>query len=182
MICTNINQLYFDWLCVLVQGRKSGQYNKLLKHLHDTEFTYIIPLDGNRFEDGIELRYRFGLCNDIEPAVIASELDTKPCSVLEMLIALAMRIEENIMIDLDDGSRCERWFWSMIRNLGLDDMTNIRYDSQKVNEIIFAFLERRYARDGRGGLFTVPNYRHDMRQTEIWYQMMWYLDNIINVD
>lgn len=151
-----------------------------MKHMHDIDFTYTIPLDANRYEDGIELRYRFGIENDINAAVIASKLDICPCSVLEMMIALSLRIEDNIMIDLDEGSKSERWFWDMVENLGLLDMTNMYYDPEKVNRIIISLLDRTYSRDGKGGLFTVPNYRYDMRRTEIWYQMMWHLDNIIN--
>ena len=148
--------------------------------MHDIDFTYTISLDANRYEDGIELRYRFGIENDIDAAVIASKLDICPCSVLEMMIALSLRIEDNIMIDLDEGSKSERWFWDMVENLGLLDMTNMYYDPEKVNRIIISLLDRTYSRDGKGGLFTVPNYRYDMRRTEIWYQMMWHLDNIIN--
>lgn len=180
MICTNINRLYFEWLCELVRKSEQGQYDKLLEHLYSIEFTYSIPLDGNRYEDGIDLRYRFGIYEGISQAAIAAELDIMPCSVLEMIIALAMRAEENIMIDLDEGAQFQRWFWDMIRNLGLGDMTNIQYDPQKVDMVISDLLNRKYECNGRGGLFTVPNYRRDMRKTEIWYQMMWYLDNIID--
>lgn len=39
-------------------------------------------------------------------------------------------------------------------------------------------MEREYERNGEGGLFTVNNGR-DMRTTEIWYQMNYYLSEII---
>ena len=53
---------YFDWMYQLVvDDRYSNKsYRKLFARLYDTEFTYTIPMDGNRAEDGIDLRYRFG--------------------------------------------------------------------------------------------------------------------------
>ena len=53
---------YFDWMYQLVvDDRYSNKsYRKLFSRLYDTEFTYTIPMDGNRAEDGIDLRYRFG--------------------------------------------------------------------------------------------------------------------------
>lgn len=51
---------YFDWMYQLVvDDRYSNKsYRKLFARLYDTEFTYTIPMDGNRGEDGIDLRYR----------------------------------------------------------------------------------------------------------------------------
>jgi len=74
-------------------------YQKLLRHLHNIDFQYMLPMDGNRAEDGIDLRYRFGYEKEYEGSTIASYLDNSPCSVLEMLIALAFRCEEHIMTD-----------------------------------------------------------------------------------
>lgn len=51
--------------------------------------------------------------------MIASYLDNRPCSVLEMIIALAIRLEEHIMDDPDIGNRTGQWFWDMIVSLGL---------------------------------------------------------------
>lgn len=40
---------YFDWMYQLVvDNRYSKSYRKLFARLHDTEFTYTIPMDGNR--------------------------------------------------------------------------------------------------------------------------------------
>ena len=41
------------------------------------------------------------------------------------------------------------------------------------------FLNRQYEADGRGGLFIVRNSRFDLRTVEIWYQAMWYLDEVL---
>ena len=84
---------YFDWMYQLVvDDRYSNKsYRKLFARLYDTEFTYTIPMDGNRAEDGIDLRYRFGREQLYSDAMVASCLDDRPCSILEMMIALAIR-------------------------------------------------------------------------------------------
>ena len=107
-------QLVFD-------GRYSKRlsYRKLLRELHRIEFTYSIPMDGNRAEDGVDLRYRFGYENGYSSSMISVYLDNRMCSVLEMMIALAIRCEEHIMDDPDIGNRTGQWFWNMIVNLGL---------------------------------------------------------------
>ena len=58
-----LNNAYFEWMYQLVcddEYSKGLSYRKLLYLLHDTDFTYTIAMDSNRYEDGIDLRYRFG--------------------------------------------------------------------------------------------------------------------------
>jgi hypothetical protein len=142
--------------------------------LHDIEFRYLIPKDENRAEDGISLRYRFSRLYDY---VDYDDLDG-PCTVLEMMVALAIRCEEDIMDDANLGNRTKQWFWNMIVSLGLGSMTDSRFDERRVDNIIERFLDRDYEPDGRGGLFTVRHCDYDLRDVEIWYQMCWYLDSI----
>ena len=182
MTRSELNSEYFDWMCRLVCNRRYTRglsYQKLLRFLHSVDFNYTIEMDGNREEDGIDLRYRFGYENSYENTMISSYLDNSPCSVLEMLIALAIRCEEHIMNDPDIGNRTGQWFWDMIENLGLRKMTDARFDKNYADEIIQRFLDRRYKRNGEGGLFTVEHCRRDLRTVEIWYQMCWYLDEIV---
>jgi len=182
MTRNELNNEYFEWMYQLVCNEKYPKrlsHRKLLTHLHDMEFTYIIGMDGNRAEDGTDLRYRFGYERQYEAPVIATYLDDRPCSILEMLTALAIRCEEHIMDDPDIGNRTGQWFWSMISNLGLDFMSDTKFDKRYLDGVISKFLNREYKRNGEGGLFTVNNCKHDLRTAEIWYQMCWYLDDII---
>ena len=133
-------------------------------------------MDGNRAEDGVDLRYRFGYEHNIETPVIAECLDDKECSVLEMMVALAVRCEEHIMDNPDVGDRTGKWFRDMIANLGLNGMTDDCFDRHYVERILHRFMSREYKRNGDGGLFTEHHNRIDMRFVEIWYQAMWYLD------
>lgn len=175
-----LNNLYFEWMYRLVccdeQHFEGVSYRKLLYLLHDVEFTYTIPMDGNRAEDGIDLRYRFGYENEYEEPMIATYLDNRPCSVLEMMVALAIRCEEHIMDDQDIGDRTGQWFWNMIANMGLSSMNDVDFDRNYAQKTIQKFLSRKYKRNGEGGLFTVHHCRKDLRTVEIWYQMHWYLD------
>lgn len=169
---------YFDWLFNVVCGHRYSKqisYRKLLMHLHNTEFIYSIPRDENRAEDGIDLRYRFSTFKGYD----AAEYLDEPCSVLEMMIALAIRCEENIMDDPDMGDRTGYWFWSMVTTLGLGHMTDDQYDRSLVDDILTRFLNREYDPDGKGGLFQIRRCDRDLRKVEIWFQLCWYLDSIV---
>lgn len=181
MTRSELNDRYFHWMCQLVPIRRYSRgrsYQKLLYFLYNVDFRYTIPMDGNREADGIDLRYRFGYENSYNESLIASYLDNRPCSVLEMMIALAIRCEENIMEDPEIGDRSGRWLWDMIVNLGLEDMNDTRFDERYVEEVVDRFLNRKYKKNGEGGLFKVRNPRRDMRTADIWYQMCWYLDEL----
>lgn len=170
---------YFEWLWNFTKCRGHSQNRKIITLLHDIEFRYSIPMDANREEDGIDLRYRFitevGIPRNYQE--VYGYLDG-PCSVLEMMIALAIRCEESIMDDPDIGDRTSEWFWLMMKNLGLDYMSDRKFDRDIAEEKISIFLDRKYKRNGEGGLFVV-NGRRDLRKVEIWYQMCWYLDTIM---
>ena len=172
---------YFEWLLNLACGARYSKqisFRKLLMHLHNTEFTYILPMDENRALDGISMRNKYAYDHGYEDHMgdILEDLDG-PCSVLEMMIGLASRCEET-MDDPEKGDRTGQWFWRMVTNLGLGGMTDARYDKDEVTYILNRFLRREYDRDGRGGLFTVKDPPTDLRKVEIWYQLWWSLDEI----
>lgn len=183
MVRDDVLNEYFDWMCQLVSDKQyigDRSYRKLLSKLHNIPFTYTIDMDGNRAADGIDLRYRFGYERNYEDYIIASFLDDKPCSVLEMIVALALRCE-TIMEDPDYGDRTGEWFWGMIESLGLESMDDTSFNRDYVDDVIDIFLSRDYGRDGRGGLFTIKHPKRDLRTVEIWYQMNWYLDSILKI-
>lgn len=175
-----LNDKYYKWLCDIVCSRRYSdqiRYEKLLQFLHSVEFTYLLSRDENRASDGIALRHRFSYeYDDIENADLYL---TGPCSILEMLVALALRCEEDIMDDPGIGDRTKQWFWGMVNNLGLGHMDDERFDEDDARYIIYRFLDREYEPDGIGGLFTIRDCECDLRQVEIWYQLCWYLDTII---
>ena len=175
MTSNGLSNEYFNWMLRIVDGQN---YTLLLKQLHATEFIFTIGLDGNRAEDGVDLRYRFGRERNYPDSMIATYLDTIPCSILEMMVALSIRCEEHIMEDTHVGDRTSRWFWSMIDSLGLSDMSDRTYNYRYTMNVINDFLNHNYKRNGEGGIFTVEDCKIDMRSIEIWYQMFEYLRTI----
>lgn len=185
MTRTEINTLYFDWMYALVMNGapkdvKKLSYKKLLLHLRELEFYYIMPMDGNRLEDGIDLRYRFGREHGIQDPIVTTYLDDRTCSVLEMMVALAIRCEEQFMSRSEKDNRPGEWFWVMVRSLGLDHMNDRNFDISFVDSAIDLFLTREYEPDGSGGLFRIEGCQKDLRNVEIWYQLNWYLQEYYN--
>ena len=180
MSINKIDTDYFEWMCDIVCKDRFSQetsYRKLLAYLHSIEFTYSIQKDYNRAEDGKSLRYRFAYFDHYEEFVTI--LEKRPCSVLEMMVALAVRCEKSIMDDAQYGDRTGQWFWGMITNLGLGSMTDDKFDRKYVSSVIERFLNREYEPDGKGGLFRVRHSDYDMRTVEIWYQLCYFLDEFL---
>nr|DAZ12747.1 MAG TPA: hypothetical protein [Caudoviricetes sp.] len=92
------------------------------------------------------------------------------------MVALALRIEEHIMEDAAAGDRVGQWFWNMGVSLGLAAMDDNRFSEERAASIINRFDRRDYQPNGAGGLFTLSHPTEDMRQLDIWYQLMAYLN------
>lgn len=174
-----IQKEYFEWMSSLVVNNKYAKnlsFKKLFKYLNQVEFTPIIDNDINRAIDGRNLRYRFGYIYGYTNDTIRDTLDIYPCSVFEMIIALSYRLEEQIMDNYDYGDRTSQWFWNMIVSLGLGNMSDDKFSITHTKRIVQRFLNREYKPNGEGGLFTLNHDEYDLRNEEIWYQAMWYLD------
>lgn len=184
MTKATLKKRYFAWICQLIKSEqdihKVSSFNKLLKHLDDTVFYFSIDMDMNRAEDGRDLRYRFAYEKAVDYHLIDLYFDDQPCSVLEMIAALSLRFEEDVMDDPELGNRTSKWFWEMIDNLGLGQADDSHYDQDHVDHVLNNFLNRNYAPDGKGGLFTINDSNCDLRTVDIWCQMCWYMDEIIS--
>lgn len=172
---------YIAWMLdkVCKDARQKNDYSELFLYLHGRRFEWIHPMDANRQTDGEDLRYQFGRDMNLPDPMVASYLDDRPCSILEMMVALAIRCEDRFAFDPDIGNRTNVWFWEMVESLGLLNMTNDRFDIDYVANIINRFLDRKYSPDGRGSLFTLKHPMKDMRHVDIWYQMCYYLNEIL---
>ena len=171
-------QEYFEWLCHFV---KLKNHKKLLFLLFSIDFTYDLPMDGNRYEDGIDLRCRFADEKGYPQRYAAHWLDNVPCSMLEMMVALCLRIEEHITGNPDDGDKTSEWFKDMLKTSGLYNFADDSYSERTSIAIIQDILTRNYARNGDGGLFKLRHTRKDLRRVEIWYQAMWYIDEKLDI-
>jgi hypothetical protein len=168
-----IEDLYLNWLYAKVAysdapSSPSVSYHRLLQSLHAIEFVWVVSMDENRAQDGLELRNEF-----IKQAHIPDVPDdwyNMPCSVLEMLIAFSRRAS------FETEYSSEEWFWMFLSNIGLDE----QHDSSiglttLVNEVIDTVIWRTYDPDGHGGLFPLDDAEEDQRRVEIWHQFCEYL-------
>lgn len=113
---------YYDWLYKIVCGEwepRNLSFHRLLMYLFNRDYIPACEMDVCRATDGINLRYRFASENNIPYGKIDAVFQGVPCSMLEMMVALAIRIEEHIMEDRSMGNRVGQWFWSMVVSLGL---------------------------------------------------------------
>lgn len=177
----HIYKAYFNWLFDIINTDSCYSqlnYTKLLDYLYHIEFKYSIPHDANRASDGISLRYVFGEKNGYEYDFIKESFSHIPCTMLEMMIGLACRIEIDIMSDYHYGNRENQWFWNMITSLNLGSMDDRNFSKKYVDDCLERFFNRDYSPNGNGGLFTVSNPPEDLRKIEIWTQAMWFLNDI----
>lgn len=174
-----MSERYFRWMTHLVCNNGYGgrlSWRKLFSLLHDTEFIYILDMDSNRADDGTDLRYRFAYEFGYSRQEVIDYLDNRPCSVLEMMVALACRCEEQVVGNLEDENRTGKWFFEMIQSLGFGSMNDRNFNREAAMDILTRFMRREYCENGLGGLFSLRYPKEDMRDIEIWYQMMSYLE------
>lgn len=173
----DVNQDYFHWLCELVNVEQEDRaYWLLAKDLHRMPFYSLVPHDENRAMDGVELREDYlEMING--PKYL--RLDLEECTVLEMMVALAQRMNYETEDAHQEEDRTAKWFWEMIRNLGLDGFSDENYVREngicRVDDVLERLVDRCYSRSGRGGLFPLRRPNCDQRKAEIWYQMNAYL-------
>lgn len=173
---SRIKDRYIEWIFSVIRTKyiDPKKYTFLLKTLYDTEFIYYDDMDRNRSCDGLALRYRFGAEKNICENVISKEFDIFPCSVLEMMIALSIRAFESTTNSFPYPIKPNDMFWMMIDNMNLIDQTNDMFNINYVQSSINFMMSKSYGIDGKGGLFYIPNTKHDMRTSDIWYQMQWW--------
>jgi hypothetical protein len=118
--------------------------------------------------DGRELRYEFIEEENIDS--VDDEWLNLGCSMLEMLIALSRRLS------FDAEGEPRAWFWHLLKNIGLDHLTDDQpYSEGDVADVLETVIWRRYNADGSGGLFPLKNAQQDQKKVEIWYQLAAYL-------
>lgn len=172
-----MNDKYLDFLYSLVKKKSTKYtYRKLFDQLFETDFYWDLELDANRATDGIAIRSIFA---DKHPAAVGTvgfdEINKCGCSVLEMLLGLANRMNGDVNFNTDNLKKISANFWILLNNLGIGDSDDIVYDRDKVYEVLNTLLNREYDEDGTGGLFPLKNAEKDQKKVEIWYQMQSFL-------
>lgn len=169
-----LDDQYFEWLYSFIGSVKNRNPRRshwdLARQLYTTPFTWFVPNDDNRVADGLELRETWMAAAALE------EVDSlwleEPCSMLEMLIALAH------LASYETNGAPGVWFWHIMHNIELDRITDHVYSAQEhqfVKETLERIIQRTYAQNGTGGLFPLSSAHQNQRQVEIWYQLAAYL-------
>lgn len=164
---------YFKWLRnrVATPNKNGKSWEGLLGQLHTKEFVWTVPNDDNRLHDAADLRTEFSY--ECEADVRELHL-TVPLSVLEIIVALSVRMQFQI-----DGD-ARRWAWTLIENLDLVDYVDPVSPrmSELIDDTLEVFIWRNYKPSGEGGLFPLKHPNTDQRQVELWYQMhAWLSEN-----
>ena len=173
---------YFDVLYDIVAADREDvtdmSYRMLLGILDRVEFKDTRGIDGNRIQDAQELRADLIAENDLDHTYVRP---FENVSLLEVMIAIANRLGQ-ITGDEDTAF----WFWEMVSNLVLDGIDDTEFWSDP-EEYEAEILDRaddviniNYDRDGLGGLFLLREgvAPQDMRDTELWYQMQYYANEV----
>lgn len=168
---TIVDVAYYDWLLEQINYYCGDDENidRALELMFVTPFRWSIDNDENRAEDGLQLRSIFMYDEGWHTDPFYNE----DCSVLEMLIALAARIENDIMWD-GENDRTSKWFWDMFNNLGFN-----KVDSDEYYIVLDTFLDRKYENNGIGVLFPLKRnntkQHRNLKKIEIWEQAQAYL-------
>lgn len=169
-----LDDLYLEWLYSKlgsVRNRNPARsYWALVKQLYSTPFIYFVPNDDNRAIDGMELRQTFA--SEVGIHIDDHSWLELPCSMLEMLLALAGRAS------FESQGTPDWWFWKLVNNIELRKYTDAVYNesvTEWVDEILSTVNERTYGEDGNGGLFPLRHAQLNQRNVELWYQMSAYL-------
>ena len=162
---------YCKWLCSIVGG--VDQYERLLCQLYSYEFIPFFGKDNNQAINACGLRATY-----TEETGRALENNQRGCSILELMIYCSERIED-IMRSSNYDDRTSVWFWEMVDSLGLLSFTDDNYDESEVDLVLSTFNQRMYAHDGRGGLFTLKDCTYDLREVDIWFQLIWKVNELL---
>jgi len=157
---------YFQWLCDKVVTPERGNYMLLLSKLHSTTFVWTNPEDDSRAAKGRNLRWEYAWSNE---QGVDDYILNQPCTVLEMLVQLAMDVE-HFVLGAPGIDQTSEWFWQMMHNIGLDAMDDLHYNDLYITSRIDDVMYRRYDACGNGGLFPRATYFRDARITGLWQQ------------
>ena len=168
-----LDESYFVWLYGQVADPDSSvrrrSYWGLFRILYSTEFsTFAVERDQNRAEEArYELRHEF-----IRETGRRSNREWMDlgCSILELMVDLAR------LLSFEAGGRSHYWFWRLVENLGLLQYNDARrLPARHIHKVLEDLIERRYNYNGLGGFFPLREPPVDQRNTELWYQLNYYV-------
>lgn len=167
---------YLDYLSEKVGYKGNTLFHNILYKLLMIEYLPYKGLDSNRAGDGLSLRKAFCLDRFVEYDGEARLVFGPKCTVLEMMVALAIRTELDVAGDPSGEDRTAHWFDVMLESMGLTMYTGEYFNETEVASIVWKMQNHEYSSTGEGGLFKIPEGTgFDMRTLEIWSQMNAYI-------
>lgn len=163
---------YRIWIQDQILKFNNRNYSLLMNKLHNIPFAWVMDRDRNRAGDGLSMVRRhfpgYGR--------FSVSLRKRHCSVLEMLTAIAMRMD-NEWVGTPGKNRSGEFFWELIKNLKLNEFDNYSFGMRvnDVEQIVDDWMYRRIGYKGEGGIFPLDYASRDQRDIEIWSQMMEYI-------
>ena len=122
MVSSASMSTYVDWVLkdrLGLTDKEIREYLYIVLPLTKVEFVWRHPMDENRAMDGLELRddfeYETGEYLDKSSGLMPN------CTFFEMLAALAIRCENQLMRNRSFGDRTSKWFFEFLDNLDLLD-------------------------------------------------------------
>ena len=144
---------YHRWLISLVDpdGVFETNYRSLMSLMDKTSYYYVLPLDKNRYLDGIAMRDRYDYEVNRSRWDVLDVLGDKECSILECLVAVFCRYSDDILVEPGENSLAPELFYVSLENLGLLDQDDEHFDIAKSSEILEKWCEKRVYILSHGG-------------------------------
>ena len=153
------------------------KWSVLTDILLNVEYVAVVKGDQNRAEDGLYLRSEF---NHEEDANLNMDI---PASVLEVLVALACRMEREYVGDSEENLAYEI-FEMFIDSLGLTWVSSKTLSgglSKKELKIVAQTLDSWLQNDGSVSIFPVTEYElPELEGKQLWQQMLFFIENSEN--
>lgn len=163
---------YGNYLIDTYLRKEKSRYGKLFERLHQIKFYTRIARDRNRMADGEDLRADY--CETMHDERSISRLKDHWCSVLEMMLGLSIRVDNELIGD-PSVEHPEAFLMQMVHNLGLLKFRKKGFPMDDVRPIIERWLDRDFDYSGEGSPFPLKNADRDQRNVEIWDQMNAYV-------
>ena len=170
---SNAEANYVTWLVQQMNIVEGKNYGMLLRELYRKEFYAIVKYDEDRGEDGLALRSTWA-----DETGYSGPLSFGPPTVLETIIGISLRIEEQIF----GGPWAEEWdykkiFWDLINNLGLLEYDGVlsSADYDKVVTVLDEFLSKVSHCYTFANIFVFSVTPPNLRKMNLWGQMHAYI-------
>jgi hypothetical protein len=175
----DLGEKYFAWLyaqvCPVQDKDSPRSYTFLCDRMHQIIFDDRVANDDNRSAEGRGLRVEFLDTRQGRRYVRrCAEFLERDASLFEVLVALCRRANF-----IADSVSMYTWFGIMLENLDVSRYSDPHCtpaDGVHIAKILRKMNDRRYGPTGRGGLFPLNHPPEDQRDTELWYQMSYFMN------